>query len=267
MTILDRIVQTKRKEVELAKRQRSKAELRAAIDRVDRPRDFFAAVTAQSPDGINLIAEIKRRSPSAGLIVEDFDPGRIARTYDECGAAALSVLTDETYFGGNLTHLVDVKRSVPLPVLRKDFIVDEYQVYESRAAGADAILLIVEAIGVSRVVELLCVARRLGMSVLVEVHSGANLEALLDTAGPPGDGYLLGINNRDLAAQRTDLSTTTRLAALLPPATAFLAESGIATRNDVLAIRKAGACAILVGESLLRADDISAKIDDLLGRH
>ncbi len=267
MTILDRILASKRKELAGAKERRPLASLRAAIERVDPPRDFCGAVSTPSTYGVQLIAEIKKASPSAGLIVADFDPARIARAYDDHGAAAISVLTDETYFQGRLEFIQVVKEAVPLPVLRKDFLIDEYQVFESRAAGADAVLLIAEVLGAARAAELARVAGHLELAVLVEVHTEEHLSALLDALGPPGpDRYLLGINNRDLTAQRTDLATMERLAAHLPAGTPFVAESGLATREDVLQAQRAGACAILVGESLLRADDIGSQIDTLLGR-
>ncbi len=265
-TILDNIIETKREQVATARGLIPVDSLKEMIGRVDPPRDFLSAVTAASPDGINLIAEIKRKSPSAGLIVPDFAPKTIAEAYHRARAAAISVLTDVTYFGGSLDFLAIVKEAVPLPVLRKDFLIDEYQLYESRAAGADAVLLIAEAIGADGIAAMLPLARQLGMAVLVEVHSMENLAAVLDRAGPPGEDYILGINNRDLAIQRTDLAATVRLGAMLPPATPFVAESGIGTRADVLTVRRAGACAILVGESLLKAPDMAAKIGELLGR-
>lgn len=263
MTILQRIVETKRKEVEIAEEKRPVDALQSSIAEAPAPRDFCTAIRT---DGINLIAEIKKKSPSAGLIVSDFDPPRIARIYHESGAAAISVLTDHMYFGGSLDDINVVKQAVPLPVLRKDFLIDEYQVYESRAFGADAILLIVEAIGAERVAELLPLAGQLGLATLVEVHSSESLAALRSAVGEPGDRYILGINNRDLAIQKTDLATTARLAATLPRQVPFVAESGIATRSDVLTVEEAGACAMLVGESLLRCSDIAAKIRELLGR-
>jgi len=266
MTILDRILETKRQEVAQAKQRRPFAEFRAKIQRQPPPRDFYAAVTAPSATGVQLIAEVKKASPSAGLIVEDFDPAAIARTYAAHGAAALSVLTDQSYFQGRLDYIELVKQVVALPVLRKDFIIDEYQLYESRVAGADAVLFITAALPGSKLVELHPIARGLDMSALVEVHSAGELRTVLDLLGPPGpDKYLLGINNRDLHTQRTDLATTTRLAAVLPKGTSFVSESGIATRDDVQQVQRAGACAILVGESLLKAGDIGRQIDSLLG--
>ncbi len=267
MTILDRIVESKREELAAAKRHRPIAALKAAIEQTDSARDFHGAVTAPSAHGVQLIAEIKKASPSAGLIVADFDVACIARTYFDHGAAALSVLTDETYFQGRLDFISHVKEAVPPPVLRKDFIIDEYQVYESRAAGADAVLLIAEVLRAQRIAEFTAIAKDLRMAVLIEVHTEENLSALLDMLGPPGPGrYILGINNRDLTAQKTNLSTTTRLAAQLPTGAPFVAESGIATRADVLAAKRAGARAILVGESLLRSNDIGRHVDTLLGR-
>lgn len=266
MTILERIVETKRREVADASVRVPLGRLQEAIDRADLPRDFQAAVARGATGEVRLIAEIKQASPSAGLIVADFDPVRIARVYRDHGAAALSVLTDETYFQGRLSFIADVKRVVDLPVLRKDFLIDEYQVYESRAAGADAILLIAECLDDRTLLTLARTARDLHLSILVEVHSEVNLSRVFSSLGYPSEsGYLLGINNRDLTAQRTDLGTMGFLASRLPPGTPFVAESGIAARADVLAAQRAGACAVLVGESLLRARDIGLKVNQLLG--
>lgn len=266
-TILDRIIQTKRSEVEAALSRHSPAEWQKLAEAAEPPRDFMASVLLANArgGGPRLIAEIKRKSPSAGEIVRDFDPVRIARVYHQHRAAALSVLTDETYFGGSLAFIAAVRGAVPLPVLRKEFIIDEVQVFESRAAGADAILLIAEVLTVDEIARFTALARKLGLAVLVEVHDESNLRAVLDRLGPPSrDGYLLGVNNRDLAVQRTDVSTTTRLAALLPPGAPFVSESGIHTPQDVAVIRVAGASAMLVGESLLRGDDIGARVDALI---
>lgn len=265
VTILDRILQTKRRELAAAERRRPLGEVRRAAENALPARDFHAAVVG-SASQVRLIAEVKKASPSAGLIVPDFDPVRIARTYYECGAAAISVLTDEAYFHGKLEHIRQVRDAVPLPVLRKDFLIDEYQVYETRAAGGDAVLLIAEVLDVARIAAFRSTARALGMGVLVEVHSATSLAAVLSELGPPGrDHYVLGINNRDLAVQQTDIRTTERLAKRLPPGVPFVSESGIAQRSDVLTVQAAGACAILVGETLLRAGDIGAKIAELLG--
>ena len=286
MTILDRIIETKRREIDHAKRIRSINELRPFAQAAAPARDFLSAVIPISPSGLNLIAEIKRKSPSAGLIRGNFDPVAIAREYFRNGAAALSVLTDETYFGGRLEFIEQVKAAVPLPVLRKDFIIEEYQVYESRAAGADAVLLIVEALGWERVAELAPIVAGLGMTCLIEVHREENLVGVLNLLGSPvrkdavaghtdspprrENGptfpYLLGINNRDLSTQRTEIETTLRLSRLLPTQSAFVSESGLSSRADIETVHAAGACAVLIGESLLRSSDIGASIRELLNR-
>lgn len=267
MTILDRIVETKRREVADAKSRAPLPALREVIDRLPPPRDFYSAVSGGGAGEVRLIAEIKKASPSAGLIVSDFDPARIARTYRDHGASAISVLTDESYFQGQLSFIADVKDAVDLPVLRKDFLIDEYQVYEARAAGADAVLLIAECLGDEHLTALFRVACDLKMTALVEVHEESNLTRVLSALGSPKDGrYLLGINNRDLALQRTDLGVMKRLSAALPSGTRFVGESGIGSRGDVLTAGDAGACAVLVGEAILRAPDIGAKVEELCGR-
>ncbi len=266
MTILDQIVKTKRSEVAAAKCARPIAELRRIVDITAQPRDFFVAVTQQPQRTVNLIAEIKKASPSAGIIVTDFDPVTIAKKYYENGASALSVLTDETYFQGHQDFIALVKQAVDLPVLRKEFIIDEYQVVESRAAGADAILLISEILSLDEIQRLHATARSLDMTVLIEGHSANKLLAVLERLGAPlGNGYLLGINNRDLHAQKTDVNRTVQIAETLPPTTPFVSESGLKTRDDVGTVANAGACAILVGESILRSNDIGDKIRELLG--
>jgi indole-3-glycerol phosphate synthase len=264
-TILDRIVETKRKEVASAKARVPPREMAARAARAEGPRDFHAAIRATPPHGIHLIAEIKKASPSAGLIRADFDPAAIARAYHQAGATALSVLTDETYFQGHLDHIERVKVVVPLPVLRKDFTVDAYQVYESRAAGADAILLIAEVLPADDIVHLLSLAESLGMTTLVESHGPERLVELrsaIEAAKPAR--CLLGINNRDLTRQAVDLATTTRAAERLGDTSTLVAESGIHTRDDVQAVRRAGAAAMLVGEALMSAEDIGAKVRELL---
>ncbi len=267
-TILDRIVESKRAEVERARRDRPMGEVAAAAVRSVPAGDFYAAVVGcadpAAASEIRLIAEIKKASPSAGLIREDFDPVSIAAIYESCGAAALSVLTDRTYFSGELTFIERVRLASQLPVLRKDFIIDDYQVYESRAAGADAILLIAEILTVEKMDELSAMARDLGMTTLIELHEPQRLDALLPMISPQRR-TILGINNRDLHAQRTDLGTSLELAARLPDGMPFVAESGIKTRSDVETMQRAGACAILVGETFMRAADIGAKVRELMG--
>ncbi|MGB0715630.1 MAG: indole-3-glycerol phosphate synthase TrpC [Phycisphaerae bacterium] len=264
-TILDEILANKRKEVA---RTQSVVPLESVCARAHEAgacRDLRAALTAHSPHGIHLIAEVKHKSPSAGVIVEDFQPREIAMTYEASRASAVSVLTDREYFGGELEHLSIVKQAVKLPVLRKEFIVDEYQIFEARAAGADAILLIAEALGVEMVASLLPVAQSLGMTTLIECHEENNLRQLIDRIGPAGDTFLYGINNRDLKRQVTDIATTRQLASLLPEGTPFVTESGIRTRKDVQELIGMGATAMLVGEAILSHQPREAKIRELLG--
>ncbi|HKQ49400.1 MAG TPA: indole-3-glycerol phosphate synthase TrpC [Phycisphaerae bacterium] len=260
-TILEKIVETKRGEVAEAKRARPLAAIQAAIESAQPARDLLRAVTGGG-DRVCLIAEIKKRSPSAGLIRADFDPVALARLYEGAGAAALSVLTDAEYFSGELAFIAQIKRAVGLPVLRKDFIIDEYQVYESRAAGADAVLLIAEILTAEQIGVFGTLAERMGMSALVEVHDAKQLAAVRGVLAS-SRRMILGINNRDLKLQRVDLETTRRLAGLLPRGTPFVAESGIARRADVEAMREAGASAVLVGEALLREQDIPGKIREM----
>jgi len=322
---LDRIVETKRKEVAAARSALSLDRMAELAFEAEPPRDFYAALSTRSrsrlgeesasaEDGgggragstldtglkdttrrLHLIAEIKKASPSAGVIRAEYDPQEIARTYHQAGVSALSVLTDPTYFQGRLEHIAEVKAVVPLPVLRKDFVIDPYQVYEARRYGADAVLLIAEVLEVGLLVELADLAARLGMTALIEFHEAQRLDAVLAAAGfaahrhgerrvepltpvsrvepalpsaATGAGLphrrLLGINNRDLAAQRTDLATAERLAARIPPDVPWVAESGIATASDARRMADAGAQAILVGEALLRADDIARRTRELL---
>jgi indole-3-glycerol phosphate synthase len=265
-TILDQIVETKRGEVAAAKAARPVDDVRAAAEAAPRPRNLYAALSRTAPRRVHLIAEIKKASPSAGLIREDFDPVAIARIYHEAGASALSVLTDRTYFQGDLSFIEQVRQAVALPVLRKDFIVDPYQVYESRAAGADAILLIGEILKPQELIDLLILATELHLTVLIEVHGMETLLRLRSVVGFPHRRYsLLGINNRDLHRQVTDINTFTRLAELAEPGTLLVAESGIHTHDDVRRMVRAGATALLIGETFMKAPDIGAKVRELMG--
>ncbi|MCB9850077.1 MAG: indole-3-glycerol phosphate synthase TrpC [Phycisphaerales bacterium] len=264
--ILDRIVADKREEVAAAKVAVPLDDVRRRAHDADAPRDFFAALAAPAPAGIHLIAEIKRRSPSAGLIRADFDPVAIARTYASAGASAISVLTDAKYFDGQLGYIAEVRDAVSLPVLRKDFVVDAYQIWEARAAGADAVLLIAEVLGAKGVAELTPVITNLGMTALIEAYDPDLFRSVVDTLGEPlPQRVLLGINNRDLTVQRTDLATTERLAKLLADTSRLVTESGIHTRADVERVQAAGAQAMLVGESIMCAPDMAARIRELLG--
>ena len=266
-SVLDQIIQTKRQEVAQRKQSRPVEQLKETIETLGRPRNFFQAVTTKTDKPLNLIAEVKKASPSAGVIRADFDPVKIAQAYQAGGADALSVLTDEQYFQGHLDYIHAIRDVVKLPVLRKDFIVDPYQVYESRAAGADAILLIAEALAVNELIDLQILATEMNMTVLIEVHDMDNLIRVRDRViGFPHRSYsLLGINNRDLRTFKVDLGTTLRMAELVEDRQVLVSESGINTRDDIKKLEEAGVRAVLVGESLMRSDDIAAKIKQMFG--
>jgi indole-3-glycerol phosphate synthase len=264
--ILAEILAHKRGEVEQARTARPLDQLKSLPGYYLPRRNFYGAVTAPGRNGPNLIAEVKRSSPSAGLIQSDFDPVRIAQQYAAGGARALSVLTDEKYFGGRLEYIAQIKATVGLPVLRKDFLIDAYQVYESRASGADAVLVIGEALEPTLAAELVALARSLELCVLLEVHTWTALfQALKVLHADAGGNVLLGINNRDLATQRVDLATLEQLAPLVSPGVPIVAESGVKTRPDVERLHAAGARAILVGEALMRSGDPERTIRELFG--
>jgi indole-3-glycerol phosphate synthase len=256
-TILDKIVATKREEIARAKAARAAEDLRAALDTVPPVRDFFAPLAADGP--VKLIAEIKKASPSAGVIRHDFDPRAIAKTYAEHGATCLSVLTDEPYFQGKLEYLTQVRAAVELPLLRKDFILDSYQLLEARLAGADAVLLIAECLEDCDLRKLHHEAIELGLTPLVELYEPQNVARVVEAGAT-----LIGINNRNLQTFETDLQHTIRLRRELPDECVVVAESGIQTAADVARLAEAGVDAILVGESLMRQPDIGAAVDALL---
>ena len=265
-TFLDKIIATKRIEVAERQIQTPVDTLKSRIRDQEPPRNFFQAVTHEpKTKPVNLIAEVKKASPSAGVIREDFDPVAIAKIYQQNGADALSVLTDEKYFQGSLDYLSQVKAAVDIPVLRKDFIIDTYQVYEARAAGADAILLIAECLATNEMIDLQILATELRMTVLIEVHDMDNLIRVRDTViGFPHKSYsLLGINNRDLRTFKTDLGTTLRMTELVEDTHVLVSESGIHTRQHIDKLAAAGVRAVLIGESLMRSDDIGAKMHEL----
>ncbi len=264
-TILDQIIATKRREVPQRQAAVSIEALKAKIAEMPRPRNFFKAITTPGKKPLNLIAEVKKASPSAGIIREDFDPVAIAKIYEAAGADAISVLTDEQYFKGSLDYLVSIRAWIDLPILRKDFIIDPYQVYEARAAGADAILLIAECLPVNEMIDLQILATELNLTTLIEVHDMENLIRVRDQViGFPHKSYsLLGINNRDLRTFTTDLGTTLRLAELVEDRRVLVSESGINTRADIARLAEAGVSAVLVGESLMRSPDIGAKVREL----
>ena len=258
-SVLDEIVAAKRGEIAAAKQARPEPGLRELAAAAPPARDFFGALAAPGP--IRLIAEIKKASPSAGLIRADFRPAEIGRTYERHGASCLSVLTDEPYFQGRLDDLRKVRAAVGLPVLRKDFILDSYQLYEARAAGADAVLLIAECLDDCQLRKLHNEAVALGMTPLVELYEPDNLQRVFDAGAT-----LIGINNRDLHSFHTDLEHTLRLRERIPDVCVLVSESGIRTRADVERLASAGVDAILVGETLMASQDIGAAVDALLGR-
>jgi len=282
MTILDKIVEQKKREVaKLPARLIAAGDLRDALLERGERRDFLARLRSASARqaGVALIAEVKKASPSAGLICADFDPVRIAKEYEAAGASCLSVLTDEKFFQGSLEHLRQIRAVVKLPLLRKDFIIDERQVLEAVEWGADAILLIVAILTDEQLRIFHSLATEAGLAALVEVHDEVELERALKIGAS-----LIGVNNRDLKTFKVDLATTERLAAkmedrrlrmakvsqpssiLNPPSSPLLvAESGIHTHLDVERLKKCGANAILVGESLMRGGDIQKKVQDLTG--
>ena len=263
--ILARILTHKRREVAAARDRVGLEQLKERAEASPRPRNFFVAVTRPT-NALRVIAEVKRASPSAGLIREDFDPVAIARAYHDSGAAALSCLTDATFFQGDLAHIARIREAVPLPVLRKDFIIDPYQVYEARAAGADAILLIAECLDSDGpLLDLLILATELGLTTLVEVHDVEQLLRVRPHLGFPHPSYvLLGINNRDLRTMTTDVSHTLRMLEMVEDPSIVVSESGIRTHADVRRLMAAGVRRILVGEHLMRQPDVGAALRELI---
>ena len=256
--ILEQIVQTKRREVAESRSRRSVAELEAVIASLPPCRGFAAALVRTGE--VRIIAEVKKASPSAGIIRADFDPVEIAKIYEAHGAACISVLTDVEYFQGHLDYLKAVHAAVKIPTLRKDFIIDRYQLLEARAAGADAALLIAEILPGDMLAELHRDAVALGLDVLVELHDADQLPRVLDCGAT-----LVGINNRDLRSFATRLEHTLELLPKIPSNVAVVSESGIRTASDMQKLREAGVRAVLVGESLMRAPDIGAALDALRG--
>ena len=256
----------KRAEVQSRRSERSLEWLKEQVAGLPRCRNFYKAVTKPNRWGINVIAEVKKASPSAGVIREDFDPVAIAQIYARCGADAISVLTDEKYFQGRLEYLDQIRQVVDVPVLRKDFIVDIWQVYESRAAGADAILLIADALKPGELMDMMIAAAELTLTVLLEVHHADTLLKVRSLIGFPKKGYsVLGINNRDLTTMQVDLNTTSRLAGLLDNNDELVAESGVKTRADVEKLIAVGVKAVLIGQTFCAHPDIEEKFAELFG--
>jgi indole-3-glycerol phosphate synthase len=275
MSILDTIVEEKKREVAmLPSRLIAAGDLRDALLERGERRDFVTALQHPRHGDIALIAEVKKASPSAGVICQDFDPVRIAKEYEAAGASCLSVLTDEKFFQGALDHLRQIRAAVKLPLLRKDFMIDERQILEAIEWGADAILLIVAILDDVRLKRFHAMAAEAGLAALVEVHDETELARAMKIGAS-----LIGVNNRNLKDFKVDLATTERLAAKLKSGTGFqpvsdrqdacptllVAESGIHTRADVERLKKCGAKAILVGESLMRGGDIKSKVRELIG--
>lgn len=258
MNVLDKIVLKKREEIAALKASRPEIELRARLDDARSPRDFFAALAADGP--IKLIAEVKKASPSKGVIRADFDPVAIAKAYESAGATCLSVLTDEHFFQGSLEYLAHIRAAVNLPLLRKDFILDTYQLLEARLAGADAVLLIAECLDDCNLRKLHNEALELGLTPLVEFYDEENLDRVL-AAG----AQLIGVNNRDLRTFEIDLNRTILMRPRVPLDCVFVGESGIFTRHDAVRLQEAGVDAMLVGESLMREKDIATATRHLLG--
>lgn len=263
-TILDKIIADKRIEVAHRKEQQPIELLKDKVQDLRKCRNFYSAVTKPNPRGVNVIAEVKKASPSAGLIRPDFDPVDIATTYETCGADAVSVLTDEKYFQGKLEYMTAVKEAVSLPVLRKDFIIDPYQVYEARAAGADAILLIAEALTPSELMDLLILANELTLTALIEVYGADMLLQMRSMVGFPQKNYsVLGVNNRDLATMTVDINNTARLVELVDNKRELIAESGFKTRQDVEKMIRLGIGGVLIGQTLCESESIENKFNEL----
>jgi indole-3-glycerol phosphate synthase len=254
--ILDKIIETKKEEVAQLKKKTTISTLEKTIARLEPCQDFRQALISED---CNIIAEVKCASPSRGRLVADFDPVRIAGVYEQNGAAAISVLTDEKYFAGHKNYLMQIRQKVKLPLLRKDFIIDPLQIYETRAIGADAILLIVHVLG-KKLTEFILLSKELGLNSLVEVHTEEELDLAL-----AADAEIIGINNRNLDTFVTDVETSRKLRARIPEGFIVVAESGIMTRADIESLMRANIHAFLIGEALITAPDIGEKLRTFKG--
>ncbi len=256
--ILSQIIEEKRIEVEKRKDKLSLSELKSSLrDPLMNRLDFKKAV---SGEGINLIAEVKKKSPSKGILRKDFRPVEIALDYAVAGAKALSVLTDEKFFGGNLSLIKEIKKEVSLPILQKDFIIDDYQVYEAKSKEADAILLIADILSKEQMNRFLGIARTLGMDALCEIRSEEDLQKALSA-----NAEIIGINNRNLHDFKVDVETTPRLIRHIPHGKIIVSESGIKSYKDVMYLKSLGVNAVLIGEAFMMAADITAKVREIMG--
>jgi indole-3-glycerol phosphate synthase len=255
--ILSRIIEEKKRVIEEAKRLRTQEDLVSQIRNAPARSSFRKYISR--PHHVNLIAELKKASPSKGILRGDFSPAKIAVTYQANGASAISVLTDERFFEGKLEYIKLVKEHVSLPVLRKDFIIDEYQIYESVAAGADAILLIAELLSLNELSGFHNLASGLGLDCLVEVHNEEDVDKAMASGAP-----IIGINNRDLHTFKLDINVTQKLLKLIPPNRIRVSESGIRTYEDVMFLKSLGVNAVLIGEAFMEAPDIGAKMREIM---
>ena len=260
MRILDEIVSKKKERLGIAKSSVPLKGIKSRIAEAGKPRDFRSAIKRNPDERIKLIAEIKKASPSKGVIREDFDPIQIASVYEKKQAGAISVLTEEDFFQGRLEFIPSIKNTITKPLLRKDFIFDEYQIYESRANEADAILLIAAILSKNQAEEYLHLARELGLTVLFEIHDLKELEIALSV-----NTEIIGINNRNLKTLKIDLNNTFTIKKEIPSDKIVISESGIKTRDDILRLEAAGIDAVLIGTSFMEAKDIGKKIDELFG--
>jgi len=259
-TILDEIVAAKKKELEEEKRKKPLPELERSIAGLPAVRNFRAAIEGGPCRKLNIIAEVKKASPSKGIICKQFHPVAIARQYQDSGAAALSVLTEKKYFLGSPDYLRKIKAATAIPVLRKDFIFDPYQVYEARAWGADAVLLIAALLDIRKLKELLKLCGQLSLFHLVEVHDEAELDIVLSL-----DAAVIGINNRDLKTFKTDISITRKLIKKIPRGITTISESGLARREDIISLQQSGVDAFLIGETFMKEKNPGDKLRELIG--
>jgi len=261
--MLSKILKTKKEEVEYLKTKTPISELKSKIRDMEETRGFLKALKkdeGQKGRTTKIIAEIKKASPSKGVIREDFNPLKIAEIYQESGASAISVLTDKEFFQGDINYISDIKKVVTLPLLRKDFIINKYQVFESRVYGADAFLLIAAILGKNQLEDYMHLGIEMGMTPLIEVHTKMELDDVLSVRA-----NLIGINNRDLDTFKVDIKTTEKLIEYIPEGITVLSESGIEKRDDILHLEEIGVDAFLIGESLMKEKDIGRKLKELIG--